>query len=131
MGNLKFKSNENLAVAQMLVEKGYYNSSIHCSYYGCFQFMKSILCNRLSISYETQDSNKNSSTHEYIFGRLINKIKNVNNERRFKVAFNSLKDKRKKADYSNELISEDEGLTAIEEAKRVINYLEQEFGKLN
>ncbi|MDR1347307.1 MAG: hypothetical protein LBJ63_02600 [Prevotellaceae bacterium] len=131
MSNLKLKSDENLKVAQILIEKGYYNSSIHCSYYGCFQFMKSILCNNIKIDYEEQDNNNGKDSHDYIFRTLKNKITNRTVEKRFRDNFVSLKSKRKKADYLNELITQDESLIARQESETVIYSLKSVFNKSN
>jgi hypothetical protein len=132
MSNLKIKSDQNLNAAQLLVNNNnndYCNASIHCSYYGCFQFMKSILCNNINITYDIQDNNDKSS-HDYIFKTLVDKINSPKIKKQFRVNFMSLKAKRKKADYLNELIKPYESLTAIEESKRVIYNLEHEFGKI-
>jgi uncharacterized protein (UPF0332 family) len=49
------KSDFNLQAAEELIKKNLYAPSVHCSYYGCFQKMKSILSQRLSIPYEKID----------------------------------------------------------------------------
>jgi hypothetical protein len=51
-------------------------------------------------------------------------------KRKFVSDFDSLKSKRKKADYQNEIITENECLIAMEEAKRIITYLKTSFGAL-
>ena len=33
------KSEENIRAAKMLINAGYYSSSIHCSYYALFQYI--------------------------------------------------------------------------------------------
>jgi len=130
MSYLKLKSDENLYVAQELTGQGRYNTSVHCSYYGCFQFMKCLLCYNLGISYDEQDGLKGSDTHDYIFNLFQNRIYNPWLLRSFRIHFLNLKHKRGKADYKNEIITEEESLTAIEEAKMVIAHLTSVFGAL-
>jgi len=128
MSNLKFKSDENLTAAQLLIEHKKYNSSIHCSYYGCFQYMKCMLCHNVNIGYDKQDEKRGRDTHDFIFGLLLKKMKNVTIEKRFRTNYESLKAKRKKADYANKQINQFDSLSAIEEAKSIIANLNQAFG---
>lgn len=41
--NLDDKSKESLSAAKVLIDNSLHNSSIHCSYYSCFQKISSIL----------------------------------------------------------------------------------------
>ncbi|GHT88368.1 hypothetical protein FACS189474_3500 [Bacteroidia bacterium] len=131
MSKLKLKSDENLNAAQLLINNQKYNSSVHCSYYGCFQFMKSILCNNLKIGYNLQDAKKGSDTHDYIFGLLLHTMDNFSMQRKFRSNFSGLKEKRKRADYENALIDITDSLNAIEEARIIMSNLKQAFGPLN
>lgn len=54
------KSEENILAAEELISRGYYNSSIHCSYYALFQYMKYILNSRGLCSYAVQDQKTNA-----------------------------------------------------------------------
>jgi uncharacterized protein (UPF0332 family) len=131
MSNLKFKSVENLAAAQNLINQRLYNPSVHCSYYGCLQLMKCMLCYKLNISYDKQNDYNGMDTHTYIRNLIYNNLNNRFLKQKFLSDFNSLKVKRRKADYINELITENECLTAMEETKRIITYLKTAFGTLN
>jgi hypothetical protein len=93
--------------------------------------MKSLLCNNLQISYDMQDSKKGDNTHDYIFNMLYHRINNHTVKRNFRTNFQSLKNKRGKADYKNVFTSEDESLIALQEATSTISYLKQSFGTLN
>jgi uncharacterized protein (UPF0332 family) len=131
MSKLKLKSDENLNAAQLLINHQKYNSSVHCAYYGCFQFMKSMLCHNLQINYDVQDAKKGKDTHDYIFGLLLYNIDNLSTQRKFRSSFLGLKEKRKKADYENALMDMTESLNAIEETKIIMSNLKQAFGALN
>jgi len=52
LSHLKSKSEFNLEAAKVLIdEHDNYAPSVHCSYYGCFQFIKSKL-NQIGITYD-------------------------------------------------------------------------------
>jgi DNA polymerase III delta prime subunit len=93
--------------------------------------MKSILCNNLEISYETQDAKKGSDTHDYIFGLLFHEINNYHTKRNILSNFSNLKKKRKIADYDNKIVDMTDSLIAVEEAKQIISDLKRVFGPLN
>jgi uncharacterized protein (UPF0332 family) len=68
------KSDFNLQAAEELIKKNLYAPSVHCSYYGCFQKMKSILSQRLSVPYEKIDQiivTNRCSEHWYVRDTII------------------------------------------------------------
>lgn len=65
MGLVKKKSDDNLKLAQDLIDTRQYNASVHCSYYGCFQFLKCILNHNLKITYSIQNEDRRES-HNFI-----------------------------------------------------------------
>ena len=62
---LLIKSVDNYKAAKFLVENQYYNSSIHCAYYSCYQLMKHILFNELMCPNELPKNNENDSHNKF------------------------------------------------------------------
>ncbi|MDL2224044.1 hypothetical protein LJB92_01885 [Bacteroidales bacterium OttesenSCG-928-M06] len=129
MSNLKIKSDENFVAAQELANKSCFNSSVHCSYYGCFQYIKSLLCNNCKLSYDVQNEIRGDS-HDYIYNQVSNRISG-SYLTRFRHNFENLKAKRKKADYLNEIIDADTCTQAIQEARAVVSVLKSTIGGRN
>jgi hypothetical protein len=92
--------------------------------------MKCILCYNLKFSYDKQDEHKGNDSHTFIRNLVYHNVDDLKLKRKFISDFDSLKSKRKKADYQNEIITENECLIAMEEAKRIITYLKTSFGTL-
>jgi uncharacterized protein (UPF0332 family) len=70
------KSDFNLQAAEELIKKNLYAPSVHCSYYGCFQKMKSILSQCLRIPYEKilvniKSSRFRISEHSYVREQIV------------------------------------------------------------
>jgi hypothetical protein len=103
MNELKYKSSFNSASADLLIEKTYYASSVHCSYYSCLQLAKHILLNTYQIKESTFNSYPEGS-HEFIKNEISKRISTELNDRKESANFNSLfsllKKIRKEADYS-------------------------------
>lgn len=94
------KSEENILAAEVLIHEGYYNSSIHCSYYALFQYMKYILNSRGLCSYAVQDQKTNAhGSHNNILEELKGHIKDAALSRKVRDSFRSLKKQRTIADY--------------------------------
>lgn len=128
---MKKKSNKSLKAAQKLIdtrEAFGYNSSVHCSYYAVFQYMKYVLANtERSILYPEQD-NQGENSHNHILNEIVNRISNPRNGRYFKDEVKWLKSERKVADYTPRDIEQDECLECIDKAKGLISKLNQYFG---
>lgn len=121
------KSNENLEIAQTLINKRLYNASVHCTYYGCFQYIKYVLNIKNILPYEDQNKNRPDS-HIYLMQSMYNKINSDRIVRAIRTNYESLRDKRKIADYEIDFIGEDDGLIAMDEANRVISNIKSAFG---
>lgn len=69
MSYLKEKSNFNIDSAKELIDKSLYAPSVHCSYYGSFQYMKYTLKKYKNWTYEYIEEeclNCRNGTHGYI-----------------------------------------------------------------
>jgi hypothetical protein len=106
MSYLKEKSRFNMDAAQYLQKQSLYAPSVHCSYYGCLQFLKHIVNTKAGISYDAQEDERNrlgQKTNVY----LINKVKMMisvidpKESRTFNNEINQLKDLRVDSDYHN------------------------------
>ena len=85
MGYLREKSSFNKDAAELLIEKHYYASSVHCSYYSCFQYLKYTLKNFTKTDYEDIEANCKSSplgTHGYIINAILNEFRRKERDNR-------------------------------------------------
>jgi len=117
MSELKHKSKLNLLASKLLIEEKYYPSSIHCSYYSCFQILKYIINYFFGIEYDDiQNSIGKSKTtsHEDIIEFVFTEFEKLKipEPKRFKRKIKDLKKLRIKADYDNIAITQDESENA-------------------
>ncbi len=135
MGVLLDKSNESFNSAKMLIDNGFHNSSIHCSYYSAFQTVLYILKNKLGYSdefleNEAEKNKKNSHSHSI---KIIHKELKDRNERFKALDFNKwileLKSKRHEADYKESILMDGESLDSYENAKKLNKLLTEIFLK--
>lgn len=133
MSKLKEKSLFNITASKLLIDNNLYCSSVHCSYYSCFQLMKftmkdffdvdySVLCTKISLS--------GKKTHRYIIDYLENEIhKNagLRDARNFKHKIKDLKVFREESDYENVEISIEQGQKAYNIANELRSFLTQQF----
>lgn len=131
---MKQKAINNLKTAQILAnnrEECGYSSSIHCSYYAVFQYLKYMLAHtdKNPIAYDKQDIS-DSGSHEFILTEIVNRVKDFKNGRDLAQRVRFLKRKRKDADYTPRNFSLDECLGCKEEAVGIISKLKQYFGNL-
>lgn len=108
------KARNNLKAAQRIIDANDASicfASIHCSYYSVFQYMKYILAH-LKVrpyTYEQQDSNEKSASHERILLEIQNRlVMKREDERDFKFSFDLLKKQRKMADYTDSTFTVEE-----------------------
>lgn len=128
MPNILLRSSENINAAQKLIDIGHYTSSIHCSYYSVLQMMKHILHHKCSISYSSQNDGTGLLSHDNICTKIYHAGNTQAFRRDFRVTFNNLKSKRKKADYENsDLFSDIESLNVKEKSDKLISKLKSEF----
>jgi len=106
---LRDKSVVNLDAAQLLKEKNYhYCSSIHCSYYSCFQAIKFILLSNFKINEQIFEARRITSpsikrgTHDLYIYDLYGKLQSENlgeDAKNFKNSILALQTLRVQSDY--------------------------------
>lgn len=128
---MKNKACSNLESAQILISNKQYNTSIHCSYYAVFQYMKYMLAHteKESVSYEKQDANKDDS-HEYIIQEIKGRIYPSNKAKDFVEQIRALKKSRKAADYYMTDFSSEESTEQKQCAENLISKLKTYFGNI-
>jgi len=136
MSYLKQKSEFNLLAAEKLLQHNLYASSVHCSYYACFQLMKFTLKNIYNIDYEKQSEEISSSklnSHGYVIGIIKKKIKlnltDTSEFRYFDRIITDLKMFREESDYHNIQIDSDKGRLALKKANELILLITKKLKK--
>ena len=134
--HLKSKSEFNMEAAQVLMDKyDNFPSSVHCSYYGCFQFISHKL-NQLGHTYEdvanaitaSKATRIKLSTHDYPI-KLIQKELTVKLKddgylgREVKDKMKLLKTFRTLSDYKNVVVDSPKGREALKISKEVLNII--------
>lgn len=135
--NILLKSEKNLEAAKHLINSTTcFCSSVHCSYYSAFQYIKYFLCNVHNISYQDQellysiyrneDKDNKMGSHEFLIYKCFQYIKE-NDEAKSNV-FNtniiSLKNQRHKSDYKDKLINENNAKDSLAKAKAIKELIE-------
>lgn len=122
------KSEENILAAKVLIRKGYYNSSIHCSYYALFQYMKYVLDYRGFCNYPSQDKKTNTKgSHNNILEELRTHIKDVALSKRVRDSFRNLKRLRAVADYQVTPIVQVDSQKCLDDVHDIIEWLSKCF----
>ena len=138
MGYLKSKSQFNLEAARVLIdEHQYFAPSVHCSYYGCFQYIKYKL-NTIGISYQKmdddvansrQDNVKTLNSNTYPIDLIFQEIKKsdilIAKDIRDKIK--TLKAFRVKSDYHNEEIDYPKSNTALKLSEEIISLINKKI----
>jgi uncharacterized protein (UPF0332 family) len=129
---LKAKSEFNLESAKELVKLNYYAPSVHCAYYGSFQFMKHTLKKVKNTTYENIENeckNYDGGTHGYIIDNILNelrnKIKNNTDFANIKRIIKDLKAFRIKSDYFNNQILFEDADKSIKFSEQVISTIKK------
>ena len=135
--NLYNKSESNIKAAKLLIDNNIPEPSVHCSYYGCFQKMKSIIAKFLNISYDDLDRQIQSDSfhrteHCYIWNKIEYDIEKENRLHDFerREIFNSIKKLYKfrvTSDYKNEAIPKNKAEQALRLSTDIINYLNKAY----
>jgi hypothetical protein len=132
MSYLEQKSNFNIDSAQELIDKTYYAPSIHCSYYGSFQFMKFSLKNYRNLTYdfiELECKNYARGTHGYVLDNikqdLRKKLLNTKDYTEVKRKIDELKAFRISSDYFNTQILLDQADKSLSYSKDIIQIIKQ------
>ena len=122
------KSEENILAAEELISKGYYNSSIHCSYYALFQYMKYILDYCGLCNYAAQNKKTGAKgSHDIIWGELNPHINDIVLRFTVDTSFQSLKKQRSVADYKISPVGKVESQKCLNEARDIIEQLKKYF----
>lgn len=105
-----------------------WTTSVHCSYYAVFQYMKYLLAEKaaIPISYEDQD-NQDEDSHKYITNEIKDRINNINTARAIRDRILNLKHRRVEADYKPKIFTQEEALDCQMEADAIINNLKRLF----
>lgn len=123
MSNFKSKYEENLKSGTLLIQKEFYNASVHCFYYACIQLMLHILYDKIGFSQkdiELEQKNSQTGFHSWIIKKFTNFLQGKE-KREFNNFIQQLKSKRVEADYLENLIS----LKEIEITKNYANYVKE------
>ncbi|PKQ68893.1 hypothetical protein [Raineya orbicola] len=108
MSTFKSKYEENLKSGTLLIQKEFYNASVHCFYYACIQLMLHILYYVEKIDKNELNKNQKETSNEIasgFHGWIINKFatllipKNTQAAMEFYQWIGELKNIRVKADY--------------------------------
>lgn len=134
MSYLKAKSDFNLDAAKVLIdEHSYFAPSVHCSYYGCFQFIKSKL-NKIGITYDKMNQdiagNPSLTSNKYPLELIVKEVEKKSDRyysRDLKTKIKSLKTYRVISDYHNEGVDYDRGNAALKLSKEIIALIEQKL----
>ncbi len=123
------KSEENICAAKVLISQGYYNSSVHCSYYALFQYMMYILNSQGFCPYAEQDAKTNAQgSHNTILKELRGHIiEDLALSRDVVNSFRFLKKKRAVADYKETQVEQGEAREDLQRVCDMINKLKQHF----
>ncbi len=130
---MKSKALSNLDIAQELINKKQYTTSVHCSYYAVFQYMKYMLehTDRHPITLDEQKENNGESSHEHILKKIKERLlTNSKNERNFTEGIRLLKKDRVDADYTPRNFTDEESLECKNRANGLITNLKTYFGDL-
>ncbi len=101
-----------------------WTTSVHCSYYAVFQYMKYLLAEKAKspVSYDIQDSHGEDS-HKYILEEVKNRIGSIQNARSIAERVRNLRQQRVLADYKNKRFDQAESLGCKDEADAIIRNL--------
>lgn len=131
MSNLIQKSNFNIDAAEKLIIDSLHAPSVHCSYYGCFQFLKHTLKNYKKITYEfIEDECKaySGGTHGYIIDKCLNEFRSKVDFNTFKEVKRNIKDLKSfriDSDYFDIAIIIDESEKALALSKGIITEIKK------
>lgn len=120
------KSDKTIAAAQKLIDTRFFTESVHCSYYAVFQLMMYKLANAINspMSYEEQKEKAKAarqSSHENILLEYKKRLGiSPKDEKKLTNEFRWLKEKRQKADYSDNVFSSEDGLECKKIAEGLI-----------
>ena len=128
MSHLLFKSSGNLRAAEVMkTTKDFCHSSVHCSYYACFQLAKHILCNVVNppVSLPTD-----RTVHNVISLKLFHDVgkKDRNLADYINNNYSQLHTFRKQSDYEDVEVTQDQANKAYAMAERMCKGLKSNYG---
>lgn len=135
MSFLKSKSEFNLDAAKVLIDDyNYYAPSVHCSYYGCFQFIKYKL-NKIGVSNEQMEIDIQLSkqgggrkhSNQYPIKLMIDKIRGKSDVVKAKQVSDKIKllyTYRVSSDYHDVEVFSKQSNAALDLSKEVIKLIE-------
>jgi hypothetical protein len=125
--HLANKSEINKAAAELLQEKSYYPSVVHCAYYSCIQLMKHILLftlNKTETEIASDVRNSGEGSHEIMINTINSHLRSNNKDwKTFNSGINQLKRLRVNADYENIQIDSTIGNNSIILSDAVLKHL--------
>lgn len=133
MSKLREKSKFNLDAAEVLITKNLYAPSVHCSYYSCFQRIKSIFPEYFGLTYNQIDINVRigkANEHAYLIRYISEQIhENIGLKEyaEFKRKIGDLKEFRVSSDYKEIEITPDHSSKALNIAKEINGFLAEVF----
>lgn len=137
---IKTKSEFNIEASEQLIVKGLFAPSVHCSYYGCFQFMKYKLKDCCGMTYDSIDNhvisskktNSPISEHMHVRRCIINQLQAqkrikqahlIKDNREFENMIKDIYKFRLESDYKDSEIDMSTADTALKYSKDVIRYI--------
>ncbi len=137
MSEIKSKSEQNLKMARLSIEKTCYSTSVHCSYYACVQFMIHILYNHFEMSEEQVDKEQKriskdleAGFHAWIRHFFVMKLLPMEGgriAREFSNYATQLKTMRVLADYKKKEITEQKAMLAQSYSENILKILEEHY----
>jgi len=131
LGYLKQKSIFNLEAAKKLIDDDNFAPSVHCSYYGMFQFISSKL-NQIGITYEKVSEDLNSfkrqgksyGSHEYNIKLILDQVESKTGDlvytKNLRDKIGLLKGFRKMSDYLNLEINHEKSTESLRLSNEII-----------
>lgn len=104
-----------------------WTTSVHCSYYAVFQYMKYLLAEKAEspISYESQDAHTGEDSHKFILEEIKNRIASRNTARNIGERIKVLRHQRVLADYKDHIFDQADSLSCLSEADAIIRNLKK------
>jgi hypothetical protein len=137
--HLKSKSEFNISAAELLIDNDNYAPSVHCSYYGSFQYIKSKL-NDIGYTYEEMDKTIGASkispvklsTHGYPLSLIYNELKTKVSDNgilahKVKSNMSLLKTYRTVSDYHNEIVDYTKSKEALSLSVEIIKIVKEKL----
>ena len=128
------KSEQNFSSAKVLIDNQMYNSSVHCSYYSCFQIVICIIGDDYNykeyqewVRKKKENNSKKTGNHDFSIHKVCELIKYSEDVAGFNNGINQLKALRNKADYRNNLIGNNGSGKAYKMAKKINQILFKNF----